>query len=136
MTHALAMIRTNPTEIALDPEPLARCVDACVDCAQACTACADACLGESDPASLVRCISLNLDCADICEATGRIATRETAATQNAIRPVLEACARLCRMCADECGRHAELHEHCRVCAEACRQCEGACGELLESLRPL
>ena len=41
---------------------------------------------------------------------------------------------VCRSCGDECGRHAQMHEHCRVCAQACRRCGQACEELLAAMR--
>jgi hypothetical protein len=47
--------------------------------------------------------------------------------------MLEACAEACRICAEECERHAGDHEHCRVCAEACRRCEQACEDLRSSI---
>ncbi len=34
---------------------------------------------------------------------------------------------------DECEKHAQMHEHCRVCAEACRRCESACADLFAAL---
>ncbi len=133
MTHTLDMMRTNPAQPGIDETVLARCVDACFDCAQTCTACADACLGESDPSMLVRCIAMDLNCAAICVATGQVATRETVISAEGLRPMLEACAALCRLCAEECESHADMHQHCKVCAEACRQCEAACAKLLTSL---
>jgi hypothetical protein len=50
------------------------------------------------------------------------------------RPLLEACVAICKSCGDECGRHAAMHEHCRVCEQACRRCEQACGELLNAMK--
>jgi hypothetical protein len=41
---------------------------------------------------------------------------------------------VCMSCGDECGRHAQMHEHCRVCAEACRRCEQACNDLLAAMK--
>jgi hypothetical protein len=38
----------------------------------------------------------------------------------------------CRLCADECERHAGRHEHCRLCAQACRTCEHACRHLMQA----
>ena len=32
----------------------------------------------------------------------------------------------CRLCAEECERHAAKMQHCRICGEACRRCERAC----------
>jgi hypothetical protein len=132
MSFAQQMIQSSPSQ-AMGGAALAECIRACFDCAQACTACADACLGEQDPRPLARCIRLNLDCADVCDATGRIVSRQTAFDAQMVRATLQACATACRLCGDECERHAAHMEHCRVCAEACRQCEKACDTLLGTL---
>jgi hypothetical protein len=133
MSYARQMVDTHPAETPLDTGLLAECIEACFDCAQACSACADACLGEADPGSLVRCIRLDLDCADVCGATGRVLSRLSAFEPEIVRPILEACARACGLCGEECEQHAAHHEHCRVCAEACRRCENACNEVLQAL---
>nr|WP_238992263.1 four-helix bundle copper-binding protein [Jiangella ureilytica] len=84
-------------------------------------------------AELRTCIRTNLDCADICETTARVLSRHTGYDANITRAMLQTCMTVCRSCADECGRHADAHEHCRVCAEACRQCAVACDELMAAL---
>jgi uncharacterized membrane protein len=84
-------------------------------------------------ADLVDCIRTNLNCADVCEATGRELSRSGGYDLAVTRALLEACAIVCAACAEECGRHADMHQHCRICAEACRRCERACRELLGSL---
>jgi uncharacterized membrane protein len=81
----------------------------------------------------VRCIRLNLDCADVCATTGNVLSRQTAFEPAVAMAMVQACAEACRVCADECERHAEHMEHCRVCADACRGCERACNELASSL---
>lgn len=132
--HAAAMLKTYPNELGgIDPEALARCIEACFDCAQTCTACADACLSEDQVGDLTKCIRTNLDCADVCDTTGRVLSRHTGYDANLTRAVLEACATACRSCGDECAAHASHHEHCRICAEACRQCAQACQDLLAKL---
>jgi len=78
-------------------------------------------------------VRTNLDCADLCETTARVLSRHTGYDANLTRVVLQACATACRSCGDECDRHADHHEHCRICAQACRRCEQACQELLTSL---
>ena len=134
MTVAAQMLDTYPKDLGgVDREKLLACIEACVACAQACTACADACLGEDMVAELTTCIRTCLDCADQCEATGRVLSRRTGYDADVTRAVLEACATACRACGDECARHAQMHEHCRVCAESCRRCEAACRELTSSL---
>jgi hypothetical protein len=91
MSVASDMVKAYPTEINLDRELLARCVDACIACAQACTACADACLSEEMTDELRKCIRTDLDCADICEVTGRVLSPHTGydanLTERSCRPV-------------------------------------------------
>jgi hypothetical protein len=128
------MLDTYPKDLGkVDRGKLTACIEACVECAQACTACADACLSEDMVADLATCIRTCADCADVCGTTGRVLSRHTGYDANVTRAVLEACATACRSCGDECTRHAEMHEHCRVCAESCRRCEQACRTLLDAL---
>jgi hypothetical protein len=134
MSYAKRMLDTYPRDFHLDAGVLTAAIDALSDCAQACTACADDCLSEEMVAELTKCIRLDLDCADVCTATLRVASRQTEYDANVTRPLLEACVAACRSCGDECERHAEMHEHCRVCAEACRRCQQACDELLAAMR--
>jgi hypothetical protein len=131
MHHVTQMLETHPHATA--NEALARCIEECFACAMTCTSCADACLAEEDVKELVRCIRLNLDCADVCDATGRTLTRQTSSEPRLARSMLEACAEACRLCAEECERHAGHHEHCRICAEACRRCARACEDLRGSI---
>lgn len=130
------MLTTHPKKPSLGEMGISdvfSCIRACFDCADACTVCADACLGEQMIQELVRCIRLNQDCADVCEATGKILTRQTEPSPTLTRSQLEACIIACRLCAEECEKHAQRHEHCRICAEACRRCEEECLRVLEKL---
>jgi hypothetical protein len=131
--HTKAMIATHPHVHGTVDSSLVRCIDLCFDCAQSCVSCADACLGEPTVAELRQCIRTDLDCADICTATGSVASRRTGRNDAVVRRLIEACGEACRLCAEECERHAGHHEHCRVCAEACRQCERACREAVIAL---
>jgi hypothetical protein len=131
---AREMIGTHPDVKGNINEALIRCIEECYSCAQACTACADACLGEDMVKELRQCIRLNLDCADVCAATGAVASRRTGSNEEVIRQMLQACAAACRLCGDECERHAGHHEHCHVCAQSCRRCEQACQDALRSMR--
>lgn len=135
MSYAQQMLAASPSRVPeVDVTVLAACVEACFDCAQACTTCADACLGEREGhhlTRLARCIRLNLHCADVCLTTGRLLSRQEA--PELARAIVEACALACRLCAEECEKHAQSMEHCRLCAEACRQCERACQDLLAAL---
>jgi hypothetical protein len=134
MSYARQLLDTYPGNLSADAGLLTATVDALSDCAQACVADADADLREEDLAEMVTCIRLCWDCADICTATMGVVSRQTAYTSSITRPLLDACIAVCKSCGDECERHADHHEHCRVCEQACRRCEQACRELLDSLK--
>ena len=119
----------NATAIA----QAANCIEACFTCVTICTACANACLAEPHVGDLRTCIRLNLDCADICTATGHIVARQTDYDPDLMHSQLQACITACTVCARECNKHADMHEHCRVCADECRQCAAACELFLESI---
>lgn len=131
--HVQEMISTHPRVKGNTNDALLDCVEQCYDCSQTCTACADACLGEPSVAELTQCIRLNLDCADVCAVTGALASRRTGSNDQVLARQIEACALACRLCADECEKHAQRHEHCRICADACEQCFDACQDALASL---
>jgi len=131
--HAQEIIRTHPHVRGNANDALIRCVDACYDCAQVCTACADACLGEEMVKQLTQCIRLNLDCADVCSATGALASRRTGSDEIILKSMLDACAQACRLCGEECRKHAGKHEHCKVCGEVCQQCERICAEASKTI---
>ena len=84
-------------------------------------------------AELRQCIRLNMDCADVCAATAAISNRRTGSNETVIRAMLDACVTACRLCGEECERHAAKHEHCRICAESCRECAAACQEALATM---
>jgi Domain of Unknown Function (DUF326) len=133
-TLAKEMLDAHPLPGNVDRDVLARCIEECFACAQTCTACADASLSEEDVADMRKCIRLDLDCADICEATGRVLTRQTEYDAPTSKAQLSSCLKICAACAEECERHAEHHEHCRISAEECRRCEQACSALLEEMK--
>jgi hypothetical protein len=132
-TTTMPMLETYPKSINLDLATLANTIDTLIACSEACTACADACLSEDTVAELTKCIRTDLDCADICATTARVLSRHTGYDANISRTLLEACAMACASCAEECGRHATMHEHCRICADACRTCEQTCRQLLATM---
>ncbi|HSM58507.1 MAG TPA: four-helix bundle copper-binding protein [Candidatus Sulfomarinibacteraceae bacterium] len=133
MNHIQEMLRSHPRAGDVDGRLLEEMISALYNCAQSCTTCADACLGEEMVAELVRCIRLNLDCADVCETTGALLSRQTEPDWSLISEQLRACATACRVCGEECERHADMHEHCRICAESCRHCEEMCQRMLQAI---
>ncbi|WP_407178936.1 four-helix bundle copper-binding protein [Bradyrhizobium sp. STM 3562] len=131
--HIREMISAHPDVKGNFSEPLIGCIEACADCAVTCTSCADACIAEASVADLKQCIRLNLDCADVCAMTAALASRRAGSDQEVLRSAIELCALACRLCAEECARHAQHHEHCKLCAEECRRCEEACVSAIRSV---
>src|ERR1700730_3374821 len=134
MSYARQLLDTYSRTLDVEAGVLAATIDALNDCAQACTADTAADLSERNVTEMVRCIRLCLDCTDICVATVGVTSRQTEYDPLVIKPLLEACADICKSCGDECDRHAQMHEHCRVCAEACRRCEQDCRKLLQAIK--
>ena len=134
MSYARRMLDTYPRTFNVDAGVLAAVIDALSDSAQACNADNAADLSEQNVTEMVKCIRLCLDCADVCTATVGVTSRQTDYDADVTRPLLEACVVTCNSCGNECERHAQIHEHCRVCAEACRRCEQACRELLDAMK--
>lgn len=131
--HTQDIVATHPDVKGQTNQALIGAIEASLVCAESCISCADACLAEDKVANLRQCIRLNSDCADICFATARIAVRRTGGNEQIIHAVLEACALACRLCGDECDKHAQMHEHCRICADACRRCEEACRKAIPTV---
>lgn len=127
------MLHTHPHPASNAGDEALACILATAECALTCTTCADACLTESDPRGLATCIKLNLDCADVCALTGRLIARASRRDEPTLEGVLEACVTACRACADECARHANHMEHCRVCTDACSACAEACDRMRSAL---
>jgi len=128
--RAEEIIATHPDVRGNTARNLIAAIAECLSCAQVCTSCADACLAEDHAERMKQCIRLCLDCADVCVATGLTATRRTGSNEELIAEMLAVCATACRLCGDECARHATLHDHCRICAEACLACAQACQRAL------
>jgi Domain of Unknown Function (DUF326) len=134
MSYSRRMLDTYRTLVPLEADVVAAAIEALHDCAQACTADVDADLSEANLADMVKCIRLCLQCVDLCNATAGVMSRPAEHDAAVTRPLLQACVASCRLCGDECERHAPMHEHCRICAEACRRCVRACQQLLVALK--
>ena len=128
------ILKSHPRKPNLETRDVTNCIEACRECLVVCTSCADACLGEQNIQMLVGCIRLDLDCADVCETTAKILIRQTETNMQLLRSQLETTVTASRLCAEECEKHAEMHQHCRICASACRNCEQMCRQLLSGLK--
>jgi hypothetical protein len=124
------MISLHPDVGGNFNETLATAARHAMFCAAMCTSCADACSAEQ--MDMRQCIRSCLDCADVCDATGKLAVRRTGQNVTALSAMLEVCARICELCADECSRHD--HAHCKLCAEMCGECARDCRAAIPTLQ--
>ncbi len=131
--HAVQVISTHPDVKGNVNEALTRCLEECYNCAQHCTACADACIGEETDGALKQCIRLTMDCADLCLTTATLANRRSGSNEAILKEMLKLCESACRLCAEECEKHAERHQHCLICSQCRRTCEEACREAATSI---
>ena len=127
------MIALHPNERDHVNQPLADAVHHLMYCAKMCASCADACLAEA--MDRTQCSRVCLDCEDVCEATGRLALRRTGENSQAVREMLELCARTCDACAAECEnacpmrlKPRDIKRHMFNCTE-CGQCLQACEQV-------
>jgi len=132
MHHTKDLLQKHP-HAPKEVDALSSFLNEAFGCAQSNLICADACQSEENVKELGRCIRLNLACGDICLVTAKLVARH--ALEGAlVRAQLEACALACKVCGDECEKHARMHPHCAVCVESCRQTEQACRTLSEKVR--
>ncbi|KTR83817.1 ferredoxin [Novosphingobium barchaimii] len=125
------MIARHPDVASEDfNETLATAARHAVLCEAICSSCADACVAEQ--MDIRQCVRKCLDCAEVCHATGRMALRRTGENVEALRLMLETCARVCGLCADECVRHDA--SHCKLCAEMCRECAADCSRAIPTVQ--
>lgn len=103
-------------------------LDKLLACKQACEHCFDACLQEDDVKMMAECIRTDRECADICGIVINYAHRESPIFED----LVAACKKACDLCAQECEKHADHHDHCKQCAIACRECEAACQAYLSA----
>ena len=98
-----------------------------LDCSLACENCAASCLNEENVGDMKKCITLDRDCADICLQAAILLQRGSVIG----RQFLLICEEICRLCAEECGKHPS--DHCQQCANSCRNCAEACHEYHEPI---
>ncbi|WP_225776328.1 four-helix bundle copper-binding protein [Pseudomonas sp. Marseille-Q5115] len=96
------------------------CIEECLRCALACESCASACLQEQDTQMMANCIKLDRDCADMCKLAAMLMARQSPLAKE----FCALCAKACKACGDECGKHDD--DHCQNCAKACHACAQAC----------
>ncbi|MBS0024145.1 hypothetical protein KE274_08465 [Microbacterium paraoxydans] len=110
-------MESMPDMAMMDMAVLQACMDACAACEQACTVCST---------QLMDCAPACMNCADMCHTMMRSMLRMQGMTPATMMAMLDACIAMCQLCMDECMRHADHSDVCRLCAQACQACMNAC----------
>ncbi len=61
-----------------------------------------------------------MECAALCYAAAQIMRLDSSYAKE----LCKLCAKACRACVEECGKHKD--QHCEECAEACKRCAKLC----------
>lgn len=124
MMEAMSADMKMPGMEMMDMQVMQACMDACAACEQACTVCST---------QTMDCAPACMNCADMCNTMMRSMMRMQGMTPAVMMSMLDACIAMCRMCMEECMKHAEHSDVCRMCAQACRACMDACMAVRESM---
>ena len=124
MMDAMSKDMKMPGMDTMDMAAMQACMDACSACEQACVVCST---------QEMSCATACMNCADMCNTMLRAMLRMSGMTPAVMVSMLEACIAMCQLCMDECMRHAEMSEVCRMCAQSCQACMDACVAMRESV---
>ena len=106
-----------PGMVSMDMSVMQACMDACSACEQACTVCST---------QMMSCATSCMNCADMCNTMMRAMMRPQGMTPASLMSMLDACIAMCQTCMDECMKHADHSEVCKMCAQSCKACMDAC----------
>jgi hypothetical protein len=118
MTNARDMLDTVTLEPAFDIEALATLLQSLADLNRDATACSSAMIAGGGMATEVRAA---LDCADMAATAERVLARGADSDLGVTKAVLEAAVVAAERSAEECGKHADHHAHCRLHSDTARR---------------
>jgi hypothetical protein len=106
-------------------EMIQRFIDASISCAVECERCAKECLkDDGDDGLPMRCIGLTRQCSAVCRGASELVT--IGGEYSSL--LFDACARICKACAEECEKYQG--EHFEYCARECRACIDECKKIM------
>lgn len=115
--------------MGMDMAMMQECIEACAAAEQATTMCADSMMGDS----MMMCRSMCMNMADMSNTMMRTMLRPAGMEQESMMAMLSATMMMASACANECMKHADMSEECRMCAEVCRQCAMSCQKMMDSM---
>jgi hypothetical protein len=121
MTSARDILGTVKLEPAFDIEALATVLQALGDLNRDATACSSAMIADENAAGMSTEIRAALDAADTAATAERVLARGAAADVTVTKAVLQAAVVAAERSAQECGKHADHHAHCRLHSDTARR---------------
>jgi hypothetical protein len=109
-----------PVMDTMDMSVMQSSMEACSACEQACTV---------FTTQMMDCAPACMNCADMCNTMMRAMMRMQGMNRETMMSMLDACMAMCQLCMDECMKHADMSEVCKMCAQACKACMDACMQM-------
>jgi hypothetical protein len=131
MSQMMGSMQMPQMGMTLDMDRMQECIEACSAAAQAATMCADACAGMGG--EMARCSAMCANTADMATTMMRAMLRPNGYDMTSMQGMLQGCMAMGMACAEECRRHADMHDHCRICAAACDQMVEACRNMMSGM---
>jgi hypothetical protein len=75
-----------------------------------------------------------MNAADTSNTMMRMMMRPNGMHAESFTAMLQATKAMASACADECMKHAEMSDDCRMCAEVCRQCAMATEKMMDAMK--
>jgi hypothetical protein len=124
------MMRSMPTnDMDMDVMAMQECIEACSTASQVAAMCADADTGDD----MARCCSMCMNTADVATTMMRMMLRPGGYDMLVMKSMLAATMNMGTACAEECRKHEDMHEHCRICAKACEAMVDACSRVMSGM---
>lgn len=100
------------------------------DCIEKGRACLNHCTRELAKGNtmMAKCNSTIQDMLAACEALNTLAHSNTL-NKAAFKKFAASCSEICKICHDECKKHAKMHDECEECMESCKDCIEACKDI-------
>ena len=133
MNPAMQMMDNHQKDMpasGMDMAMMQECIEACSACEQACTTCA----GMMTGADMARCANMCMNAADTSHTMMRMMMRPNGMHMDSFTAMVQATMAMATACAEECMKHADMSDDCRMCAEVCRQCAMAMQKMADALK--
>lgn len=131
-TTTMQMMKMHTKDMpmmGMDMAMMQECIEACSATEQATTMCADSMMGDA----MMMCRSMCMNMADMSNTMMRSMMRPAGMEQSSMMAMLTATMMMATACADECMKHADMSDECRMCAEVCRQSAMTCQKMMDSM---